>query len=213
MKKKINKSSLFLRLIITLLGTAIAGFGVHLMLYSALGADPFSTMVSGIIEYVPLRFGTLCQVINLLFIVADYFLDKKQIGLSTVIYGIGCGQFINIFSDLNFNYAIHPLVLSILGVYLLGAGVAVYLFAGLGSGPVEGVMIALQGIMKMEMKYTRIIIDVSEVLLGVLLGGVWGVGTVIACFGTGPAISLTLNLLNKKVSLPVLHQEEVPIND
>lgn len=207
--KSYNIYSLIIRIIVVLLGTMVAGFGVHLMLVSTLGMDAFSTLVDGVGVYVPIRFGTLCQIFNILFLIADFFLDKRQIGIATVIYGLGCGQFVNIFSDLNLSYGPTPtILLLVIGVYLLGAGVAIYLFADLGSGPIEGVMIALQSIMKLDMKYTRIIIDVNEVIIGILLGGIWGIGTIIASVGTGPSIGFTLGFLQKHFTLPCLRKEE-----
>lgn len=190
--------SIFFRLVIVMIGTAIAGFGVYLMLVANKGMDPFSTLVDGVNQYVPMKFGTLCQVFNIFYLIISFLLDKKNIGVATIIYGIGCGFFINVFSDLQLGFLVHipPYLSLVLGVFLLGVGIAIYLSAKLGAGPVEGVMVFLTKFLKWDVHYVRIMLDVFNVVVGILLGGIWGFGTVIAAFGTGPAISAGFKIVH-----------------
>lgn len=193
-----NIISVTFRIFIVVIGTTIAGLGVYLMLIANMGMDPFSTLVNGVNRYVPLRFGTLSQIFNLIYLLISFLLNKKSIGIATVIYGLGCGYAINVFSDLQLRLllSIPPFINLIFGVLLLGIGIAIYLSARLGAGPVEGVMVFLTDFLKKDVHYIRIGLDVFNVAIGMLLGGIWGVGTLVAAFGTGPAITAGFKLVD-----------------
>ena len=81
--------------------------------------------------------------------------------------------------------------------YMLGAlasvaiGSGLYIGAGLGSGPRDGLMLGL-GQRGISIRVARTVIEVTVLIAGVLLGGSIGVGTVAFTLGIGPSVQFFL---------------------
>jgi len=84
-----------------------------------------------------------------------------------------------------------------MGVLITGFGGAIYLIANLGPGPRDGLMTGLQRLTNYPIAIVRGSIEVTVVILGALLGGVVGIGTLLFAFGIGPAVALGLYLVDK----------------
>jgi uncharacterized membrane protein YczE len=82
-----------------------------------------------------------------------------------------------------------------LGVLLVGLGSGIYLVANLGPGPRDGLMTGLQRITGYPIAYVRTFIEIVVVVLGWLLGGTVGLGTLMFAFGIGPALSIGLHIV------------------
>jgi uncharacterized membrane protein YczE len=83
------------------------------------------------------------------------------------------------------------------GVLITGFGGAIYLIANLGPGPRDGLMTGLQRITGYPIAMVRGSIEVTVVVLGALLGGVVGIGTLFFAFGIGPSLALSILVLTK----------------
>jgi len=86
------------------------------------------------------------------------------------------------------------------GVVITGFGGAIYLIANLGPGPRDGLMTGLQRITGYPIAFVRGSIEVTVVVLGALLGGVAGIGTLFFAFGIGPSLALSILVLTKLFS-------------
>ena len=73
------------RVLMTLTGVSVSGFSVGMFNFSVMGVDPFQVLMHGIAKHVPIDFGTLYMICNLVMLVAIFFADKKKIGLGTFI--------------------------------------------------------------------------------------------------------------------------------
>jgi len=82
------------------------------------------------------------------------------------------------------------------GILLVGFGSGLYLIANLGPGPRDGLMTGLQRVTNLPVARVRTAIEVTVVLLGWLLGGTVGLGTLMFALGIGPAVSMGLYLVN-----------------
>ena len=69
------------------------------------------------------------------------------------------------------------------------------LIANLGPGPRDGLMTGLQKKTAQPIMNVRIAIEITVVIIGALMGGIVGLGTVLFAFGIGPAVSLSLHAL------------------
>lgn len=87
------------------------------------------------------------------------------------------------------------LALVILGIALVGAGSALYLTCGLGAGPRDGLMTAIHYSSGISVARVRAGIESSVLLLGWLLGGRVGLGTLLFAFGIGASVALWLALV------------------
>ena len=86
------------------------------------------------------------------------------------------------------------------GVFITGFGGAIYLISNLGPGPRDGLMSGLQRITDLPLAWVRGGIEVTAVILGWLLGGVVGVGTLLFALGIGPTLATSILLLKRLFS-------------
>ena len=84
----------------------------------------------------------------------------------------------------------------VLGVLFVGMGSGVYLIANLGPGPRDGLMTGLQRLTNFPIAWVRTSIEISVVIIGWILGGTVGLGTLLFAFGIGPAVAFGLYIVN-----------------
>ncbi len=185
---------------LALTGTFVAAIGIRLIVVSGSGADAMSTFLLGLMEHVPLRFGTVSTIFNGLVLVIIFFYDRQLVGIGSIIKSIGLGICLNLIESAGLLLSIpdfldYPAVIA--GTVLLGMGTGIYLLANAGSAAYDSLMIVVQRLLKVSVKTARIILDGSFFLAGYLLGGTIGLGTLIVLLLMGPSLELTLKHLPK----------------
>lgn len=199
-RNKIIKPNVAKQLFFTILGTFIAAVGVRLIVVSGLGADAISTLVLGILQHVPLKFGTVSMLFNGIILVIIFFYDRKMIGFGSLINSFGLGFCLNILDWLGILQTIPSgtgYFSIIAGSIVFGIGTGIYLLADAGSAGYESLMILLKRLLKCSVKIARIVLDALIFLTGFVLGGHIGLGTLIVLLLMGPSLELTLNQLPK----------------
>jgi uncharacterized protein len=86
------------------------------------------------------------------------------------------------------------------GVALVAVGSALYIGAGLGSGPRDSLMLAITARTGLRVGLVRALVETTVLAAGILLGGAFGAGTLLFALGIGPAVELAFRLL--RVQLP-----------
>ena len=89
------------------------------------------------------------------------------------------------------------IIQSIIAVFIVGLGSGFYLTANLGPGPRDGLMTGLQNLTNQPIALIRTILEVSAVGLGIYLGGIVGIGTILFAFGIGPTVSIGIFIVMK----------------
>ena len=84
-----------------------------------------------------------------------------------------------------------------MAMFIIGIGSGFYLIANLGPGPRDGLMTGLQKKSKYSFTLIRTVLEISAVLLGFMLGGVIGLGTVIYAIMVGPSVSFGFYIVGK----------------
>ena len=202
----------------SLLGVIICAISVGVFKIAALGVDPFQSLMSGLDMLVPIPFGTLYVIVNLILLSFSLVVDRSKIGLAT---------FINLFLlgyITEYTYAFLQTVLVapsmtvralclLAGIVVICFGSALYMTADLGVSTYDAVAIALAGKWKLApFQYCRIATDLVCVISGVALflmaGGtvaqiptIAGVGTIVTAFFMGPLIEF----FNRTVARPMLN--------
>jgi uncharacterized membrane protein YczE len=85
------------------------------------------------------------------------------------------------------------------GIGLVAVGSALYIGAGLGSGPRDSLMLAVSARTRLRVGLVRTLLEASVLACGWLLGGAAGIGTVLFVVGIGPAVELAFRLLRVQV--------------
>ena len=190
--------------ILLCLGLSLFGFGESLLIHSTIGVSPWTVLAEGLSLKLNWSVGFATFIVSVLVLSAWIFLKQKP-GLGTllniiIIAGmIDLSLFLFDFSTDNFQLNV---ITGILGVLFVGLGSGIYLIANLGPGPRDGLMTGLQRITKFPIAWVRASIEISVVILGWILGGTVGIGTLIFAFGIGPAVALGLYLINEISSKP-----------
>jgi uncharacterized membrane protein YczE len=73
------------RILLSVGGVLIGGVSVGLFRTAELGVDPFQSLMSGLEAVVPISFGTLYVIVNALLLLVSLLLDRRKIGLATLI--------------------------------------------------------------------------------------------------------------------------------
>lgn len=200
MRKRLIKPNIIKQLFFALVGTFIAAIGIRLIVVSGLGADAISTLVLGILQHVPLKFGTISMLFNGIILVMIFFYDRKMIGVGSIINSFGIGFCLNLLDWMGILHTIPGgtnYLAIITGSIVFGIGTGIYLLADSGSGAYESLMILLKRVMRSSVKVARIVLDAAFFLTGFLLGGHIGLGTLIVLLLMGPSLEFTLNQLPK----------------
>lgn len=193
-------NNIWKRIIVVCVGTIVAGFGVQLIVTAGLGSDSVSTLILGLLRHTTIPFGRWSQLLSLLFLISTFVYKREILGVGSLINTLLFGEAISFFANFvqfeNSRPAITNFVYLLLGFALMALGTAIYLRADLGAGPLEGIMFCLCDKLKFSLKYSRILIDFIIVLIGFLLGGSIGIGTILAIFALGPMISTFIYILD-----------------
>jgi len=179
------------------LGLVIFGFGESLLIHSMIGLSPWLVLAEGIAINLnwSIGFATFaCSVVVLLM----WLPLKQQPGVGTILNIIIIAGTIDMsmyLFDFSTTSYFTNLLVSFLGVILVGLGSGIYLIANLGPGPRDGLMTGLQRVTQYPIAWVRVCIEVSVVGVGWILGGTVGVGTLLFAFGIGPAVAFSLHLV------------------
>ena len=187
-----------LRLIILSAGLTVAHLGVTLFLMSDMGADPFNVLIQGIKLLLQkagpsLSHGTVHAGICFLIILILLIVDRRYVRAGTVVCMFCGGPIIDLFSWLlnraGIAHAAFPVKILILaaGCVILAFGMTIVIRSEAGTGPNDLVAVVISEKSGFRFGTVRICTDVLFVLVGFLLGGKFGVGTVICAFLVGPA--------------------------
>ena len=204
MKEK-NLSNYIKRLLILVVGLTIAHLGVTLFLLSNLGSDPFNVLIQGIAHLLPLSHGTCHQIICFLILGILLFTARSYIKAGTFVCMFLGGPIIDFFTFLlkDFINADSSMVLRfvslILGCFILAFGMTIVIKSDAGTGPNDLVGVVISDKLHKPFGICRVIVDFSFVIIGVLLGGIFGVGTIVCAFLIGPIADRFLPVIEKSV--------------
>ena len=204
---------LLARLAKLLVGLAMFGVGIWLGLQAHLGVGPWDVLHGGLAEHLGTPFGrTSIGVSVIVFLIA--LAARVRPGIGTVLNVVVIGAVIDVClatSALD-GLVDRPLALRLLttagGIACVAVGSALYLGAHLGPGPRDGLMVAIHQRTGWPVGVARAALECAVLLVGVLLGGPVGVGTVAFALGIGPAVQLAFRVLRQT---PVRRTVEVPL--
>ena len=179
-----------------LLGLTIAHLGVTLFLLSDLGSDPFNVLIQGLHSALPWpafmdTHGRVHLLVSLLIMLVLLLAAKGFVKIGTVICMALGGPIIDLWEILlGPMLGVLPLggriALLVAGCVILAFGMTVVISSDLGAGPNDLVAVSISELSRKPFGVVRVCVDVAFALVGWLLGGVLGVGTVVCAFLVGP---------------------------
>ena len=183
------------RLVQLYIGLVLYGGSMALLIRAALGLDPWDVFTQGLTRHLPLSFGVMTMVIGAAVLLLWIPL-RQWPGFGTVsnvfVIGLAVNEALALLPNL------HGLPLRIVamvgGVVLNGVAGGLYIGARLGPGPRDGLMTGLCRRTGYSVRVVRTSIEVTVLVVGVVMGGSVGVGTVVYALAIGPLVQFFLPL-------------------
>ncbi|SCI13820.1 Uncharacterized BCR%2C YitT family COG1284 [uncultured Clostridium sp.] len=191
-------------------GFFLCAMGTVMAIKSNLGLSPWDVFHQGISNISGFTIGQVSIFVGIIVVAISYFLGCK-IGFGTISNMIVIGLFIDFITYLNFipncNSLLSGIIMIIGSLFISAIGAYLYIGCAMGCGPRDGLMVTLMQITNKPIKIIRGILEVTVLMLGWILGGLVGIGTLITAFGIGYCLQLTFKLLKFDVSS--IHQKNL----
>jgi uncharacterized protein len=188
------------RLTVLVFGLFLCACGIVAFLEAELGLPPWDVLHQGVAEQTPLSFGGANLAVSLLVLGGAALLGAR-VGLGTVLNAVLVGSFVIALTAIE---AVDELSDSPLGarvalmvgaLVLFGVGSALYIGADMGAGPRDSLMVVTSSRLHVRLGVSRTGIEIVALLIGIVLGGTFGVGTIVFALGIGPAVELSFRAL------------------
>jgi len=181
------------RLVQLYVGLVAYGASLAMMVRGDVGLAPWDVLHSGLIRHVPITLGQAVVVMS--FVVLLLWIPLREIpGLGTIsnalVVGLSADATLWLLDPPSAMAARVGLMVG--GVALCGLASALYIGAQLGRGPRDGLMTGLHRRTGLSLRLVRTLIEGAVVVIGLVLGGVLGIGTVVYALAIGPLTQLML---------------------
>lgn len=193
-------------------GLVLYGVSLGLMVRGDLGLAPWDVLHSGLIRHLPITLGQ--AVIAMSFVVLLLWIPlREKPGVGTVANSLVIG----FVADVTLSLLHRPdalaarIALMVGGILLCAFAGAMYIGAQLGRGPRDGLMTGLARRTGLSLRLVRTGLEVAVVLIGLVLGGVLGVGTVLFALTIGPFTQALLPFWTVSLDTGTPHAEPAPL--
>lgn len=194
LKENRTVRAILLNMIIAFVSLFINGFGVYLTIQANIGAGPWDVLNIGVSKTLGILYGNASIAISVTILIIDILL-KEPIGIAMIIDALTVGKAVDFYNRLNVVPACKD---PVTGVFVMIAGLVVlaytqftYMSASLGCGPRDTLLVGLaKRLRRLPVGLVSIMLLSAATLIGWLLGGPVGLGTMICAFGTGPVMQL-----------------------
>ena len=235
--KKLKKAiNLIKRLVMFFVGMSIIQFGVALFLKTSIGSDSFTVfteglatvlnktglkdlsivhMITGRAEVTP---GVANMIILIVLFIGILIVDRKRIKIGTLICVIGVGPIIDLGVKAVSYFPIESanifvkMLLVLGGCFIIAVGFSIMSERDIGVAPNDIVPFIIKDKLNCQYRWVRIAFDATFLIVGFILGGKVGIGTIIAMLAIGPFIQFCLPYGKKFVGI-VLNGKEKSNNE
>jgi uncharacterized membrane protein YczE len=168
-------------------GLVLYGLSIAMMVAAHLGNAPWDVLHSGLARHLPLTLGEALVIVS--FLVMLLWIPLREVpGIGTisnaVVIGVAADAFLHYFGQPDSLWLRGALTVG--GVVVCGLATAMYIGAQLGRGPRDGLMTGLARRTGLSLRLVRTMLEVTVVVVGLLLGGTAGLGTILYALAIGP---------------------------
>ncbi len=194
-----SRKSIILGWLKIVLGLLVFSLGVHLTIRANLGLAPWDCFGMGISYHTPLNYGLAMTSMSVVILIIDILL-KEKIGFGTIIDALLTGNFVQLFNDIDpfpeTTGIFAGIVIIVAGLALMAVGQFFYMSAAQCCGPRDALLVGLgKRLRKLPIGAVQILLWGTVLLIGWLLGGPVGIGTVVSTFGSGVVMQIIYSLI------------------
>lgn len=185
-----------------MVGLLLFAVGIVLILESKLGLSPWDVLNQGLSKHTRLSFGMANVAVAIVVLFIAWSLGGRP-GIGTVANAVLVGTFIQVLTSVDAITHLQndPLgvriVLLVAGVALIGPASAFYIGGDFGAGPRDTLMLVGSRRTGVRIAVVRGTLELCALIVGIVLGGTFGVGTLLFAFGVGPVIEASFWLLER----------------
>ena len=183
-------------------GLFLCSCGIVCFLESELGLPPWDVLHQGIADQLGISFGAANLLVSLIVLVLVWRL-RAGIGLGTLLNAVLVGSFVIVLTALDWVDALseQPLGVRIalvaVALACFGVGSAFYICASMGAGPRDSLMLVTSRQLGIRLGAARTGLEIAVLVVGFLLGGTVGIGTLVFAVGIGPVVEVSFWLLER----------------
>jgi uncharacterized membrane protein YczE len=174
-------------------GLFLYGWSMAMMIRANLGLDPWDVFHQGLNRYLPVSFGTVTIIVGALVLLLWIPL-RQWPGFGTVsnVFVVGLSADFGLWVLAAPDSVLIRVGLLVGGIAVNGLAGAIYIGSHFGAGPRDGLMTGLAARTGGSLRLIRTAIEVSVLVVGFLLGGTVGIGTVLYAISIGPIVQFFL---------------------
>lgn len=181
------------RLLQLYIGLALYGVSTAMFVRADLGADPWNVFHLGVANLLSMNIGVVIIVVGVLVLLAWIPLRQRPgFGTLSNVIMIGLAADAALVVIPGFESLLARSGLLVMAVILNALATSLYIGAGFGAGPRDGLMTGIHARTGWPVRRIRTAIEVSVLIIGWLLGGTVGFGTVLYALAIGPLIQICL---------------------
>jgi uncharacterized membrane protein YczE len=190
--------------IVIQIGFALFGLSIALMIRSNLGTSPWAVLEVALSKLTAIRPGRMGILVGFVVLFGSLILREK-IGWGTLgnilFIGLWEDMFLGMLPSIEQNLLLQGGML-LIAIFMMGIASAIYIGVDAGAGPRDSLMMAAHRTTKLSIRVARAIIEITVVVVGWLLGGPLGVGTLIFALLIGPAVQWAFKVFKVKTHHP-----------
>lgn len=196
------------RITIYFVGLIITALGIALVVHSNVGAGPWDAVAVGLKRHFGLTIGMWSIIAQGCVVLITAIIERARFQFESILAIMLRSWFLDlwfyvILNDINFTSSpVIQWMAFALGVFAVGLGIGIYVEAKLPKTPLDGLMLALSNAFGWSFSTARILIELTGVTIGFLLGGPVGIGTVIIALTLGRIISVVNRSMKKHIVMP-----------
>jgi len=204
MLKPIRWNTFLRDFLVIQIGFLLYGLALTLIVRANLGTGTWLVLEVALANMFGIKIGTMTVYMGFIVLIVALAL-REQVGWGTLgnILSIGpwLNLFLNIISTPKDNMALQ-IVMFLLGVLIQGAATAIYIGVDAGAGPRDSLMLAIHRTTGVSIRLARGALEILFVLIGWLLGGPLGLGTVVFALLIGPSVQWAFKLFKVQPHKP-----------
>ncbi len=188
----------FSTLLALVVGLWIFGTGEAVLIAAGIGVSPWTVLAQGITEQTSFTVGEATFIVSVCVLLLWIPLRETP-GIGTILNAILIALSIDVMAPFIPEQESLPnaIIQSAFGVMMVGIGSALYLTANLGPGPRDGWMTGVQKKTNWPIGRVRVGIEIIVLSIGILLGGTFGLGTIMFALGIGPVVAISLGITER----------------
>ena len=185
------------RFIRLFLGLFLYAVGIVLTMKANIGYASWEVFHAGLSTVFGIQIGTVSILVGLVLCVISLLAGEK-LGLGTLCNMIFIGLFMNLLLGLDLLPTLSNFYLGVLqmvvGLFVISTATVYYISSGFGAGPRDSLMVVLTRKTKLSVGTCRSGLEILVVVIGALLGGSFGIGTILAAVLIGFCVQITFKL-------------------